>query len=92
MLASWGEDRFLMPHGLTVDSEDSLWLTDVGLHQALKFDRSGKELQALGVRLEPGSGPKHLCKPTHVSSATLLLHCCFTDDQRGTKRVSLCSR
>ena len=25
--------RFYLPHGLTVDHEDNLWLTDVGSHQ-----------------------------------------------------------
>jgi peptidylamidoglycolate lyase len=31
---SWGENRFAMPHGLTVDKQDNVWLTDVALHQA----------------------------------------------------------
>jgi peptidylamidoglycolate lyase len=26
-------DRFYMPHGLTIDKEGNLWITDVGLHQ-----------------------------------------------------------
>ena len=30
--------RFYMPHGLTVDSHGKVWITDVGLHQVLKFD------------------------------------------------------
>lgn len=28
--------RFFLPHGLTVDHEDNLWLTDVGSHQVCK--------------------------------------------------------
>ena len=30
--ASWGDGRFIMPHGLTVDSDNDVWVTDVGLH------------------------------------------------------------
>ncbi len=59
-----------MPHGLTVDFEGNVWVTDVGLHQAIKFDQQGNQLLALGKRLEPGSDSVHLCKPTHVSLRT----------------------
>ena len=68
VISSWGENKFLMPHGLTVDFEGNIWVTDVGLHQALKFDPAGRQLMALGFALEPGSDDLHLCKPTHVSS------------------------
>lgn len=30
--------RFYMPHGLYVDFEGKVWVTDVGLHQVMKFD------------------------------------------------------
>ena len=56
-----------MLHGLTVDIEGKIWMTDVGLHQAFKFDPAGHELLTLGVALKPGSDDAHLCKPTHVS-------------------------
>src|SRR4051812_42516596 len=29
LLAEWGAGEFVMPHGLTVDREDHVWLTDV---------------------------------------------------------------
>ncbi len=67
VLSSWGENLFLMPHGLTVDFEGNVWVTDVGLHQAIKFDQQGNQLLVIGKRLEPGSDSAHLCKPTHVS-------------------------
>lgn len=31
-LRRWGAGMFIMPHGLTVDSDDNVWLTDVGRH------------------------------------------------------------
>jgi hypothetical protein len=26
-----------MPHGVTVDKDDNIWITDVGLHQVTNF-------------------------------------------------------
>ena len=68
VLQSWGANFFYMPHGLTVDPEGNIWVTDVGLQQALKFSPSGKLLQSLGQQLEPGSNEDYFCKPTHVSA------------------------
>jgi hypothetical protein len=36
---SWGANLFIMPHGLTVDKDNNVWVTDVGLHQVFKFQR-----------------------------------------------------
>ena len=30
VLSMWGENLFAVPHGLTVDHEDNVWVTDVG--------------------------------------------------------------
>ncbi|VEN55884.1 unnamed protein product [Callosobruchus maculatus] len=71
VLGKWGADLFYMPHGLTVDRHDNLWVTDVALHQAFKFKPG--ELQptlTFGHRFQPGSDPKHLCMPTSVAVAT----------------------
>jgi peptidylamidoglycolate lyase len=65
----WGADMFVMPHGLTVDHEDNLWLTDVGLHQVFKFDRMGNLLMALGERGIPGEDSTHFNMPTDVALA-----------------------
>lgn len=66
----WGRDMFYLPHGLTVDHEDNLWLTDVGSHQVFKFSPLGSNTQrllALGDKLVPGSGSSRFCKPTSVA-------------------------
>ena len=55
LLDSWGANLFIMPHGLTVDHEGNLWLTDVGLHQVFKFTPEGKLLLTLGERAVPGT-------------------------------------
>ena len=42
-------------------------LSDVELHQAIKFSPAGKQLLALGKRGQSGSGPDRFCKPTQVA-------------------------
>ncbi len=55
---SWGKDLFFLPHMITVDSENNIWMTDVALHQIFKFAPYGgdhKPLLTLGTRFQPGS-------------------------------------
>ncbi|PRQ06623.1 peptidyl-alpha-hydroxyglycine alpha-amidating lyase family protein [Enhygromyxa salina] len=65
-LAAWGADRFSIPHGLDVDDQGNVWVTDVGLHQVLKFSHDGELLQTWGVAGEPGDDREHLGLPTDV--------------------------
>lgn len=51
---------------ITVDRNGSVWITDVGRHQVLKFTSSGKLIMSVGKKLKPGHGPRELCKPTQV--------------------------
>jgi peptidylamidoglycolate lyase len=48
LLASWGANMFLVPHGITVDAAQNIWLTDVGLQQVFKFSHDGTRLLTLG--------------------------------------------
>lgn len=53
---AFGRDLFFLPHGLTVDSKNNIWLTDVALHQVFKFapyGGNGEKKQALIVLGEP---------------------------------------
>lgn len=50
LLRRWGADLFAMPHGLTVDDHDNVWLTDVALQQVYKFSPDGRLLLTLGER------------------------------------------
>jgi peptidylamidoglycolate lyase len=62
--------RFFLPHGLTVDGQSNVWLTDVALHQVFKFPPKGGNGQptlVLGTRFEPGNDDTHFCKPTAVA-------------------------
>ena len=67
LLKRWGAGLFAMPHGLTVDDRDNLWLTDVGLHQVFKFSPDGKLLLTLGEKGVPGADATHFNRPTGVA-------------------------
>lgn len=62
--------RFYMPHGLTIDHEGNVWVTDVALHQVMKFAAKGDmktpEIK-LGIAFKPGAARSQFCKPTAVA-------------------------
>jgi peptidylamidoglycolate lyase len=66
LIHSWGANMFLVPHGITIDAANNVFLTDVGLQQVFKFTHDGKLLLALG---EPGVGgwdATHFNQPTDI--------------------------
>lgn len=67
IVASWGDGMFAVPHGLTVDRQDNVWLTDVGHHQVFKFSHEGRLLMTVGARGVPGLDGTHFNKPTDVA-------------------------
>ena len=46
-LGGWGAGMFKVPHGLRVDADGNLWITDNGLHTVRKFSPEGKLLFTL---------------------------------------------
>ena len=67
IIHSWGAGYFIMPHGLTVDKQNNIWLTDVGLHQIFKFSHEGKLLMKLGVAKVLGNDSVHFNLPTDIA-------------------------
>jgi DNA-binding beta-propeller fold protein YncE len=73
LVKSFGAGLILFPHGLSVDPEGNIWVTD-GLgkegkgHQVFKFSPDGKVLLTLGKRGVAGTGPDEFNAP----SATLV--------------------
>jgi len=67
LINSWGDNLFIMPHGLKVDSENNIWVTDVGLHQVFKFSYDGKLLLKLGEARVAGNDSLHFDKPTDIA-------------------------
>ena len=67
LLDSWGSGQFILPHGLTIDSQGNIWLTDVGLHQVFKYSPGGERLLTLGEARVPGTDTSHFNLPTDVA-------------------------
>lgn len=65
----WGNGLFYMPHGLTIDHDDNVWITDVALHQVMKFSPNNhtKPEFILGTAFQPGNSQNKFCKPTAVA-------------------------
>lgn len=69
LIRSWGGGIFRIPHGLRVDRWDNIWVTDIGLHQVMKFDHQGSLLMKLGEAGVPGTDHIHFDRPTDVAVA-----------------------
>jgi len=66
-LRSWGKGMFGRPHGLRVDRDGNVWVTDDAGHQVFKFTREGKQLLALGVKGMAGRDEKTFNRPTDLA-------------------------
>jgi peptidylamidoglycolate lyase len=67
MLSEWGGNMFVMPHGLSIDAADNIWLTDVGRHQVFKLSHDGDLLLTLGEERVAGADSEHFNLPTDVA-------------------------
>ena len=65
-LRSWGDDLIKTAHGLRVDRDENVWVTDIGTHRVFKFDPAGKLLLALGTG-KPGQDDNQFDRPTDVA-------------------------
>jgi streptogramin lyase len=71
LLTSFGTDMFVQPHGMTVDREGNLWVTDAQAkdgkgQQVFKLSPEGKVLMTLGTAGVAGEGPDTFNGPTDV--------------------------
>jgi DNA-binding beta-propeller fold protein YncE len=86
-LRAWGEGTFPRAHGLHIDIDDTLYLTDDGGHFVRKCTPEGKVLLELGVPGQPApfmSGkPFHRCTHTALSPKGEI----YVSDGYGNARV-----
>ena len=74
LVNSFAEGMFIFPHGICVDKDDSVWVTDgqgkdgKG-HQVFKFSPEGKVLMTLGKAGVAGDGPDTFNQPSDVAIA-----------------------
>jgi DNA-binding beta-propeller fold protein YncE len=71
LLKSFGGGMFVFPHGMFVDKQGNVWVTDgqgkdgIG-HQVFKFSPDGKVLMTLGKAGVAGDGPDTFNQPSDV--------------------------
>jgi DNA-binding beta-propeller fold protein YncE len=72
-LRSWGAslisraDDMQGAHGIRVDGEDFVWITDRQRHLVRKFDPSGELLLTLGTEGSPGTGTNQFNRPADLA-------------------------
>jgi streptogramin lyase len=71
LVKSFGAGMFVFPHGISVDQEGNVWVTDAQGkdgkgHQVFKFSPDGKVLLALGKAGTAGDGPDTFNAPSSV--------------------------
>ena len=73
---SIGEGLFVFPHGLHVDRDGNIWVSDALAkqrrnkgHQVIKLSPDGKVLMRIGTAGVAGGGPTHFNEPSDVVTA-----------------------
>lgn len=77
VVESFGGGMFIWPHGIDVDADGNVWVTDAVSnaripdgdsrgHQVVKFSPTGEVLIVLGTPGESGGGPDHFNAPADV--------------------------
>ncbi|MSQ09163.1 MAG: 6-bladed beta-propeller [Dehalococcoidia bacterium] len=91
-IGSWGEGEYRDPHGIFIDVEDNIWLTDTQLHIVEKRTQDGRLLLQLGERghsnptvSQKGDNGKPFNMPSGVSIAKS--GDIFVSDGYGNRRV-----
>jgi DNA-binding beta-propeller fold protein YncE len=74
LVASFGAGMFIFPHGIHVDRDGNVWVTDAQGkegkgHQVFKFSPDGKLLLTLGKAGVTGEGPDTFNQPSDVITA-----------------------
>jgi len=74
LLRSFGAGMFVFPHGICVDKEGNVWVTDGDGkdgkgHQVFKFSPDGRVLMTLGKKGVKGNGPDTFDQPTGIAVA-----------------------
>ena len=86
IVASWGDGMFGSAHGLDVDPQDNVWVTDTVNHQITKFSHDGELLMTLGAKGVPGLDGNHFNKPTDIVVASSGEF--YVSDGYGNSRVA----
>ena len=93
LLMSWGEGLFVYPHGLDVDREGNVWVTDAR-HEGgkgevvIKFSPKGEVLMTIGTPGVAGNGPYTLRRHLRRRRGRQWRHlCCRRPYQQSRREV-----
>lgn len=67
LLAQWGAGTFVMPHGISIDAQDKVWITDVGREQVFRFSRDGVQELVMGERGVSKQDAMHFGRPADIA-------------------------
>jgi len=68
-IRSFGANLFKAAHGMRIDGEDNIWVTDYANHTVTRFDAAGKVTLTLGEKGKPGDDAAHFNRPTDIAFA-----------------------
>ena len=68
-IRSWGRGLFRQPHGLRIDREGNIWITDCLRHVVEQYTPEGRLLLRLGTDGVPGCDAAHFNQPTDLAIA-----------------------
>ena len=63
LVHAFGDGMFKSAHGLAVDQEDNVWVTDTQRHQVFKFSHDGALLMTVGEEGVAGDDETHFDQP-----------------------------
>jgi DNA-binding beta-propeller fold protein YncE len=66
-IRSIADGLFTRPHGLRIDREDNLWITDIGSQVVLKLSQAGRVLLVLGRKDKAGETELLFDRPTDIA-------------------------
>ncbi|MCZ8370523.1 MAG: peptidyl-alpha-hydroxyglycine alpha-amidating lyase family protein [Porphyrobacter sp.] len=67
LIAQWGAGLFIMPHGISIDPQGKVWITDPGLEQVFRFSPEGKLELTLGEKGVSRQDASHFGRPADVA-------------------------
>lgn len=67
LLAQWGAGVFVMPHGISIDPEGKVWITDVAREQVFRFSLEGALELTVGEQGVTAQDAAHFGRPADVA-------------------------
>jgi DNA-binding beta-propeller fold protein YncE len=73
-IRAFGEGLFTRTHGIRIDRDGNIWVTDVGAHVVVKLSPQGQVLLTLGTKGQPGewneaAGSRRFTEPNDIAIA-----------------------